>query len=317
VEPEAPAQGATFEFCYRHPNQQTGVHCTRCGRPICTECMIPAPVGYQCPECVAEARRAFRQGPVRRARAVSRASLTNITLAILVAVFIVQVARGQSIGLGLTSSGADPLLIHGGMQPASVAAGDYYRLFAAMFLHLSVLHILFNGWALLIFGRFVEQSLGRVAFAVVFLLGGLCGSIASFVFGPPGEVSAGASGAIVALFGAFIAYNYRRRQSAMSRANLQSAVIIILLNVFLTIGYRQIDWRAHVGGLVGGLILGAALDGFGSRRIRNLVRWGTVVGVALAVLLLVGFRTAQLRSDFGLAELQHARQCLTHPGLTC
>lgn len=316
MEPEAPSQGATFETCYRHPKEQTGVHCTRCGRPICPECMIPAPVGYQCPECVAEARKAFRQSPARRVRAIGRGSITNITLAILVAVFIVQVVSGQGVGLGLTS-GTDPLLVHGGMQPASVAAGDYYRLVTAMFLHLSVLHILFNGWALLIFGRFVEQSLGRLAFAIVFLVGGLCGSVASFVFGPPGVVSAGASGAIVALFGAFIAYNYRRRQNAMSRANLQSAVIIILLNLFLTIGYRQIDWRAHLGGLVGGLILGAALDGIGAPRIRRLVRVGTVVGVALAVVLLTGFRTSQLRSEFGNAQLQHARQCLVHPNLGC
>ena len=316
MEPQAPAQGAV-EFCYRHPKEQTGVHCTRCGRPICPECMIPAPVGYQCPECVAEARKAFRQGPARRARALSRSSITNITLAILVAVFIVQVASGAGLGLGLTSSRADPLLIHGGMQPASVAVGDYYRLFTAMFLHLSLLHVLFNGWALLIFGRFVEQSLGRVAFAIVFLVGGLCGSVASYMFGSPGVVSAGASGAIVALFGAFIAYNYRRRQNAMSRANLQSAVVIILLNLFLTLGYSQIDWRAHLGGLVGGLILGAALDGFGSFRIRSVVRVGTVVGVALAVLLLVGFRTSQLRSQFGVPQLQHAKQCLIHPNLTC
>src|SRR2546423_11090268 len=103
----------------------------------------------------------------------------------------------------------------------------------------------------------------------------------------------------------------------MARANLQSAVLIILLNLFLTLGYSQIDWHAHLGGLVGGLVLGAALDGIGSVRIRSLVRVGTVVGIALAVLLLVGFRTSQLRSQYGVAQLQHAKQCLIHPNLTC
>jgi membrane associated rhomboid family serine protease len=296
VEPEAPSQGATFEFCYRHPKEQTGVHCTRCGRPICPECMIPAPVGYQCPECVAEARKAFRQGPVRRARSLRATSLTNITLAILVAVYIVQVASGQGLGLGL-ASGTDPLLVHGAMAPVLVARGDYYRLFTAMFLHLSLLHILFNGWALLIFGRFVEQTLGRVAFAVVFLLGGLCGSVASYLFGPVGQASAGASGAIVALFGAFIVYNFRRREQAMSRANLQSAVIIILLNLFLTLGVSQIDWRAHLGGLVGGAILGGAFDGIGSRRTRTVVRVGGVAAVAVALVVLVAVRTSQIRLE--------------------
>ncbi len=272
--------------------------------------MIPAPVGYQCPECVADARRAFRQTPTQAVRAVGRASLTNITLAVLAAVFLVQVVGGQGLGVGVTSSQADPLFVHGGMQPASVALGDYYRLFTSMFLHLSVLHILFNGWALLIFGRFVENALGRVAFAVVFLLGGLCGSVASYLFAFPAVTSAGASGAIVALFGAFIVYNYRRRQTAMSRANLQSALIIILLNLFLTLGVRQIDWRAHLGGLVGGLILGGALDARGSLRTRNVVRVATILGVAVAVVGLVLFRTAQLRQQYGVGGLEQLARIL-------
>jgi membrane associated rhomboid family serine protease len=258
--------------------------------------MIPAPVGYQCPECVAEARRAFRQSPARRVRAIGRGSITNITLGILVAVFIVQVASGQGLGLGLTSSGSDPLIVHGAMSPILVANGDYYRLFTAMFLHLSLLHILFNGWALLIFGRFVEQALGRVAFAIVFLLGGLCGSVASYLFGPINELSAGASGAIVALFGAFIVYNFRRRDQAMSRANLQSAVIIILLNLFLTLGVSQIDWRAHLGGLVGGAVLAGFLDGTWPSRYRTAIRVAGVVAVAVGVVALVAIRTAQIHS---------------------
>ena len=59
--PSPPAP--TIEVCYRHPDVPTRVHCTRCERPICPDCMIPAPVGFQCPECVEEARREFRKGP--------------------------------------------------------------------------------------------------------------------------------------------------------------------------------------------------------------------------------------------------------------
>ena len=69
-----------IERCYRHPDVVTGVHCTRCGRPICPDCMIEAPVGYQCPECVKEARRAYRQGPGRRARARSFAATSAVAL---------------------------------------------------------------------------------------------------------------------------------------------------------------------------------------------------------------------------------------------
>ena len=52
----------TIEVCYRHPGVQTRVHCTRCDRPICPDCMIPAPVGHQCPECVEQAQ-VFVCGP--------------------------------------------------------------------------------------------------------------------------------------------------------------------------------------------------------------------------------------------------------------
>ena len=64
--PSPPAP--TIEVCYRHPNVPTRVHCTRCERPICPDCMIPAPVGFQCPECVEEARREFRKGSGRPLR---------------------------------------------------------------------------------------------------------------------------------------------------------------------------------------------------------------------------------------------------------
>jgi len=230
--------------------------------------------------------------------------MTNVTLGILVAIFVVQVVTGQGVDVGIVSGNADPLFRHGGMQPASVALGDYYRLFTSMFLHLSVLHILFNGWALLIFGRFVEEQLGRAVFAVVFLLGGLSGSVASYVFAAPFVPSAGASGAIVAIFGTFIVYNYRRRASAMSRANLQSAIIIIALNVFLTIQIRSIDWRAHLGGLVGGIVLGAVFDYWSRGRNRTALRVLGVVGFAAALVALVVWRTIDLRDQFGIEQLR-------------
>ena len=76
-----PPPGGTH--CYRHPDVATGVHCTRCGRAICPDCMIAAPVGHQCPTCVAEARSEYRKGPGRRV-AVSRAKATSVTSVLLV-----------------------------------------------------------------------------------------------------------------------------------------------------------------------------------------------------------------------------------------
>src|SRR5437763_441686 len=93
--PTLPAPPTT-ERCYRHPDRETLVHCTRCTRPICPECMIPAPVGHHCPECVAEARREFRQGPGRR-MAFRGASVTRATILVLAVAFVVEmVASGSS-----------------------------------------------------------------------------------------------------------------------------------------------------------------------------------------------------------------------------
>ena len=78
-----PAPAPTTEYCYRHPQTATAVHCTRCGRPICTECMIEAPVGFQCPECVSQARADFRQGP-----GALRRSGFSVTKALLIAIAI-------------------------------------------------------------------------------------------------------------------------------------------------------------------------------------------------------------------------------------
>ena len=105
--PPPPPTGVP-EFCYRHPNVETGVHCTRCGKPICPECMIPAPVGHQCPDCVDEARREFRKGPGRRiavANVRRQASATMVLLVAIGAMYVVEVISG---GTGLADDGPEP-----------------------------------------------------------------------------------------------------------------------------------------------------------------------------------------------------------------
>src|SRR3982751_2164907 len=87
-----PPPPATLEECYRHPGVHTGVHCTRCGRPICPDCMVPAPVGYQCPECVKGAKQDFRR-PAARVAVGPRTgvTVTNGLLLVLILVFIGEV----------------------------------------------------------------------------------------------------------------------------------------------------------------------------------------------------------------------------------
>lgn len=289
--PQPPAP--TVEVCYRHPNEQTRVHCTRCGRPICPECMIPAPVGFQCPECVAQARREFHQGPGRPFRGGVNA--TKALLYAIAAIFVLEVVVGGPQSL-LNGPNFRRLIDLGALQPFLIADGQYWRLFSAMFLHAGLLHIGFNAYALWLFGSMIETNLGRTQMVLVYVVSGFLASAASYAFGPAETVGVGASGAIFGIFGAFIAYNYRRRHLALASANLRWAATLLLLNLFLAFGFGgRIDWRAHLGGLIAGLAAGAVAEGWGPRSQRRLVQVGGFVALVALGVALVVWRTNQIR----------------------
>jgi rhomboid protease GluP len=145
--------------------------------------------------------------------------------------------------------------------------GQYYRLVTAMFLHGGLAHIFFNMYALYIVGRGLEPVFGSTRFTLIYLLGGLAGSILSVSLGNPsrfeGVPSVGASGAVFALFGAEMVYLYRHRALIGERAGRQLRSLLMLLGLNLFIGLAswtggsriRIDNWAHIGGLLGGLAL--------------------------------------------------------------
>jgi len=284
----------TIEVCYRHPDVQTRVHCTRCDRPICPDCMIPAPVGHQCPECVEQARRDFRSGPGRALR--GGVSATNALLVAIAIPFVIEVFLGGP--QALFNPSAEILFDMGAMQPIAVADGQFWRLFTAMFLHVGLLHVALNAYFFWLFGRMVEASFGRTWMVLIYVVAGFLASVASYAFGPVTTLAVGASGAISGVFGAFIAYNYRRRQHAMNAANLRLALTVIVLNAVIAIGYSSIDWRAHVGGLVAGFALGYLADSSGPARQRAVVRFAGVATLVVIGIALVLWRTAEIRSAF-------------------
>ncbi len=271
------------ETCYRHPNEETRIHCARCGRPICPECMHPAPVGHHCPTCVGEARRA-----VRLPRSIPRPrSLTAVILAANVGVFLVEVLLG----------GATNLLVLrrlGAMVPERIADGEYWRLLTAMFLHVGVFHLLLNSYALYLFGTIVEGTLGTLRFAAVYFVSGFVASATSYAFGAPMRVAAGASGAIFGLLGAWLAYNWRRRSLSMAQWNMRTALFLVVINVLFGLTFRGIDNAAHLGGLVAGVMAGLAAEGAGRRRVRQATRVMGFALLAAAGVLLVAVRTAAL-----------------------
>ena len=298
-EDRAPQPAPTVEYCYRHPTVVTGVHCTRCERPICPDCMIPAPVGFQCPECVAEARREFRQGPGNPMR---RGNITGarVLLVALLAGFALEVAVGGPDAM-FNGPSAQKLVDLGALVPVLVAGlNQFWRLFTATFLHAGILHIGFNAYALYLFGTIVERDYGTTKFLAIYFISGFLASAASYAFGPALAVAVGASGAIFGVFGAFIAWNYRRRHLAMAAQNLRWAMTMIVLNALLAFGFPTIDWRAHVGGLIAGFAGGYVAEGWGARATRGLI---AVVGFAALIVLgaiIVLWRTEQLRSSLGL-----------------
>jgi membrane associated rhomboid family serine protease len=289
-----PPPPATAEQCYRHPGVETGVHCTRCGRPICPDCMIPAPVGHQCPECVGEAKQDFRRPGARVATGPRTGfTVTNALLALLVVIFVGEVvyAGADSLLNGPTNV---QLFKMGGDLGIAVAAGQVWRLFTSMFLHIGIFHILLNGYALYLFGNVVEAEQGSRRFVILYVVTGLCASAASYAFGDPLAVGAGASGAIFGVFGVFIGYSWRRRDLAFYAARVRSALWLIAINAFIAFSVPSIDWRAHLGGLLAGLVVGASIDGIGSfpKRIGFAIGIGAVMAVTVA---LVVYRTDQLQ----------------------
>jgi len=300
-DPEAPTErtsGLTLETCYRHPQVLTGVHCTRCGRPICPDCMNPAPVGYQCPVCVAEARRV---GPRRRVKLVlgQPGWVTTSLLIANIAMFLVEVVVGGQNSLA-AGPNVQKLFDLGAMYPPAIAElHQYWRLISAMFLHAGLIHLALNMYGLYLFGYLIESAFGWPRFLAIYFISGFVASATSFAFGPI-AVAVGASGAIFGLLGAWVAYNYRRRESAFASANLRWALMLIALNLFLGFSIAQIDNFAHIGGLVTGAVAGSFVEGFGPRSIRPLVRVGGLVALVVIGVALVAWRVATFPALRGL-----------------
>ncbi len=152
------------------------------------------------------------------------------------------------------------LLNFGAMFGPLIANGQYWRLFTAIFLHIGVLHILFNSFALFIFGRIVERFYGPSRFIVIYFLAGLAGSVTSYLMNSI-ALAAGASGAIFGVLGALTAFFFIQRNTLgdMARRNLYSLLMLAGLNLYIGLTFPGVDNWAHLGGFVAGSLIGLAL----------------------------------------------------------
>ncbi len=160
--------------CYRHPDRAASVLCAHCDQPICTDCMVQAPVGWQCPPCTSEGAKRSRHVPAfthtsrGRTGVVGSTNPTPVVLAIIAVNVVVFFLERFGTNLSFVDRYADePDLVHFQHQ--------YYRAFTAMWLHANFLHIFFNMVALLIVGSALEVLLGKLRFLALYLIAGLGG----------------------------------------------------------------------------------------------------------------------------------------------
>jgi membrane associated rhomboid family serine protease len=241
-------------YCYRHPDRETRVTCSECGRPICTECMFFAPVGIRCPEHSGQPQGAQRvsQGIRRASFEGTGAIVTKVLVAVNVAVYLLELAAGGNVnGTG------NRIYLEGVLYGPFVADGEWWRLFTSMFLHYGPFHLGLNMLALWWFGAAVEQVLGRGRYLLLYVVSGLAGSAGALLFSPD-SATVGASGAIFGILGAALVLE-RQRTYVLGGG----AFGIIAINLVITFAIPGISIGGHLGGLAGGALGVLALSRFG------------------------------------------------------
>ena len=247
-------------YCYRHPDRETGVSCSECGRGICPDCMVFAPVGIRCPEHAGGARGAARvtTGVRRAAYEGTGALVTKILIGINVLVFLANLAQGSSFRQtsgSIFEKGA--LFISVPFYPGGLAEGEWWRLLTAAFLHGSLIHLGLNMFVLWFIGAPVEQAIGRGRFLALYIVSGLAGSAGALLFSP-NAVTVGASGAIFGILGAALVLEWQRSYVLGGQA-----LGLIVINLVLTFAIPNISVGGHLGGLLGGALSMLALSRFG------------------------------------------------------
>jgi membrane associated rhomboid family serine protease len=207
--------------------------------------MVPAPVGVQCVECVRRQRP--HPTPVQSLRrATSGPFLTYTIIGLNVAVWLLGVLLVPRAILQ-----GSPLAGIAGLFGPAVAAGEWWRLLSAGFLHSGLIHLGLNMVVLYILGPSLERALGRPSFASLYLAGLTASSLGALLLSPT-TVTVGASGAIFALMGATIA-----GQRASGIDPWRSGIIgWVVINLIFTVAVPGISIGGHLGGLVGGLVAG-------------------------------------------------------------
>ncbi len=242
--------------CYRHPDRETGVSCSECGRGICPDCMRFAPVGIRCPDHAGNqkvVRGISRESPAQMLRSGGQGAVTPILIGINVAVYLLTLAAGPSIN-GVGGRVYEQGVLFGPL----VADGEWWRLVTSTFMHYGPFHLAMNMYSLYLLGGALEGALGRVRYVALYLVAGLGGSAGALLLSP-NSLTLGASGAIFGVIGAIFVLE---RQGL--RVFPGSVVGLLVANLAFTFLFaRYISVGGHLGGLAGGALAALALSRFG------------------------------------------------------
>lgn len=170
--------------------------------------------------------------------------LTYIIISVNLIVYLLMTLAGGSTDQRV-------LIEFGAKVNSLIQAGEIWRFFTSMFIHIGFMHLIFNLYAFWSLGPFIEERFGHWRFFTIYSLSGLGGSIASFFFSP--ALSAGASGAIFGLLGALFYYSIKRPSLWKSGLGM-NLVLVLLINLGFGLTMPGIDNFAHLGGLLTGII---------------------------------------------------------------
>ncbi|MCP9487043.1 MAG: rhomboid family intramembrane serine protease [Gaiellaceae bacterium MAG52_C11] len=265
--------------CYRHPNRETGVSCSECGRGICPDCMRFAPVGIRCPDHAGNqkvVRGVPRPSTAKLLTRGGEGAVTRALIGINVAVYLLTLAAGASIN-GVGGRVYEEGVLFGPL----VAEGEWWRLLTSTFMHYGPFHLLMNMYSLYLLGGALEGALGRVRYVALYLVSGLAGAAGALLLSP-NSLTLGASGAIFGVIGAIFILE---RQGL--RVFPGSVVGLLVANLAFTFLFaRFISVGGHLGGLAGGALAALALSRFGRGHAAygkpGLIGLAGLAGVAVA-----------------------------------
>lgn len=305
-------QPPSVSVCYRHADRETMIGCQRCRRPICGECMVTAPVGVQCPECVRAGARATRSGvgPLGGRRSADPRLTSIVLIGLNLVVFALILATGGwespwAYRLGISPQGmclltdgsgnyypdvtsAECAVLPGASWMTGVADGAWWQPLTSAFAHAELIHLASNLLALWFLGPPLEQVLGRTRFLAVYGISALAASAAVMWLSAPDSVALGASGAIFGMLGALLLLARR------FGGNYQLIAVFLALNIAITvIGGGYISWQAHLGGLIGGLASAAALI-LAPRARRPLIQLIGLLALTALAVAAIGWRAIML-----------------------